>query len=78
MAEAETGEEAVTFIKAGTTADGKKSTKIYMQEDTAGNKYYSEFEDGSTAPVRTWTERPNEGQDERPWDVVLPDYHSQR
>jgi hypothetical protein len=29
---------------------------VQVQEDTAGTKYYAEFEPGSTAPVRTWVE----------------------
>ena len=52
----------------------KKATKIYMQEDTAGNRYFSEFEDGSTAPIRTWVERP----ELRPWEMPLPEHHSNR
>jgi hypothetical protein len=29
-----------------------------MVEDTAGNCWWTEFEAGSTAPVRQWVERP--------------------
>jgi len=32
--------------------------RVHMQEDTAGNRYYSEFEPGCTGPIRTWVERP--------------------
>lgn len=32
---------------------------VFMQEDTAGNKWYAEFEGSSTAPVRTWQEPAN-------------------
>lgn len=30
----------------------------FMQEDTAGNKYYSEFMAGYTGPIKTWVEKP--------------------
>jgi hypothetical protein len=35
----------------------QKPTHTFMQEDTAGNRHYSEFEEGSTGPFRIWTEK---------------------
>jgi hypothetical protein len=37
----------------------RKPTYVMVQEDTAGNRYCSEFEvNGGTAPIRSWVERP--------------------
>lgn len=40
------------------TAIGWKMRLVQMTEDTAGNRWFLEFDAGSTAPVRRWVERP--------------------
>ena len=52
-----------------------KMTYVYLQVDTAGNKWYSEFQAGSTAPIRTWQE-PKPGFEIIKWRVLDNPYSS--
>lgn len=52
----------------------KKPTWVFMQVDTAGNQYFSEFEEGNTKPIRSWVERPMPYH----WDLSSPPIYSNR